>query len=313
MLVTAIIGFDSAMAQAVDSLVDTTLGQPQTLELGTFNTGDTAEDPLIRFSFGSVEAYSGSNVCVPLLADDDLNPCAELGRFDLLFTYDASLLTFQGIDLTGSILDAQDWEYLTYRVVSSNPALIRLVAIADMNNYNQHPSGWCLDGLLASICFHTTNDRNVACQSAGLMFYWEDCSNNIALSRDGNHLYIIADPNGDSPHAGDDSQNGTPRRGIISDSCSIELQLATFEGGIHGPEDFPCPNTVPGNPDPVEALCFVNGKIRILCPGDTDDLVDINLNGLSYEIADAVLFANYFISGPSVFTINIAGQTLRRM
>ena len=59
----------------------------------------------------------------------------------------------------------QDWEYLTYRVVSSNPALIRIVAIADMNNSNHHPTGWCLDGLLANICFRTTNDRNLACQS----------------------------------------------------------------------------------------------------------------------------------------------------
>ncbi len=308
-LVAAILGFDSAMAQAADASVGTALGQPQTLQMGTLNTGNAAEDPLIRFSFGSVESFSGSNVCVPLVADSDLNPCAELGGFDLLFKYDATLLTFQGIDLTGSILVAQDWEYLTYRVVSSDPALIRIVAIADMNNSNQHPSGWCLDGLLASLCFRTTNDRNVACQSAELMFYWADCGDNTAPSRDGNHLYIIADPNSGSPHAGGDSQNVSLRRGIISDSCGIELQLATFEGGIHGPEDFPCPHPDPNKPDPEEMLCFVNGRIRILCPGDTDPMDDINLNGLSYEIADAVLFANYFISGPSVFTINLAGQT----
>jgi hypothetical protein len=53
----------------------------------------------------------------------------------------------------------------------------------------------------------------------------------------------------------------------------------------------------------------VNGKIKIICPGDIDDRGDLNLNGLAYEIADAVLYSNYFISGPSVFTINIAGQT----
>jgi hypothetical protein len=45
----------------------------------------------------------------------------------------------------------------------------------------------------------------------------------------------------------------------------------------------------------------VNGWIRIICPGDIDDRGDLNLNGFAYEIADAVLYSNYFILGPAVF------------
>jgi len=265
-----------------------------------------AQKPLICFEFGCAEAYSGSDICIPLTVHDYFNPCVQLGGFDILFKYDASMLTFKGIDLTGSILSSQNWEYLTYRVVSSNPALIRIVAIADMNNSNHHPTGWCLDGLLANICFRTTNDRNLACQSGWLMFYWEDCGDNTASSRDGNHLYIVADPVG-GPYVG-----GAPGTvdggGIIMTSCQVESQIFSGDGGVTGPADHPCANVIPNKPDPEQLLCFMNGKIKIICPGDIDDRGDINLNGLAYEIADAVLYSNYFILGPSVFAPGVPGE-----
>jgi hypothetical protein len=268
-----------------------------------------AQVPVVCFEFGCVmDVLTGSTVCVPLTINN-IDPCLELGGFDLLFTYDASVLTFQGLDMVGSVLEAADWEYLTYRIVSTNPALIRIVAIADMNNSAHHPSSLCLDGLIANVCFKVTHDQNAGCQSAHIQWYWDDCGDNTASDPTGNILYIITDPNGGVPYAGGDPVNGIPGGGIISNSCAIEAQLATFEGGITGPEDFPCPNPDTLKPEPVPALCFINGKIKIICPGDIDDRGDINLNGLAYEIADAVLYSNYFISGPSVFTINVAGQT----
>jgi hypothetical protein len=265
-----------------------------------------AESPLVCFSFGCAEAFSGSDICIPLTVHDFFDPCIEMGGFDLLFKYDASMLTFKGIDLTGSILVAQGWEYLTYRVVSTNPALIRIVAIADMNNSNHHPSGWCLDGLIANICFRTTNDRNLACQSAWLMFFWEDCGDNTASSRDGNDLFIVADP-ADGPFVGGvagEVEGG----GIIMTSCNVESQIFSGDGGVTGPADHPCPNPDTLKPNPVPLLCFLNGKIKIICPGDIDDRGDINLNGLAYEIADAVLYSNYFILGPQVFAPGVQGE-----
>jgi hypothetical protein len=49
--------------------------------------------------------------------------------------------------------------------------------------------------------------------------------------------------------------------------------------------------------DIVPFVCFTNGWIRVICPGEIDDRGDLNLNGLAYEIADAVLYSNYFIWG----------------
>jgi hypothetical protein len=265
-----------------------------------------AQQPLVCFAFGCIEAFSGSDICIPLTLDNLLNPCKELGGFDLLFQYDPSLLTFTGLDITGSVLESSGWEYLTYRVVSDNPAKIRIVAIADMNNSNQHPEEFCIDGLLANVCFRTTNDRNLACQSAWLMFCWDDCGDNTASSRDGNDLFIVADP-ANGPWVGGIAGQ-VEGGGIINSSCGIDAQLFSGDGGTSGPADFPCLNPDRTKPDPTECLYFVNGKIKIKCPGDIDDRGDMNLNGLAYEIADAVLYSNYFIQGPSVFMAGIQGE-----
>jgi hypothetical protein len=258
-----------------------------------------AQKPLASFRFDCVEAFSGSDIYAGLYLDNLLNPCKELGVFDLLFQYDPSLLSFLGLDIEGSVLESSGWEYLTYRLVSDNPAKVRIVAIADMNNSNQHPSEFCVDGLIANLKFRTTNDRSLACQSAWLMFTWDDCGDNTASSRDGNELYIIADP-ANGPWVGGIAGE-VPGGGIINSSCGITAQLATFQGGTSGPADFPCIFSDPNKPDPIECLYFVNGKVKIKCPGDIDDRGDMNLNGLTYEIADAVLYSNYFIQGPSVF------------
>ncbi|MCK4605691.1 MAG: T9SS type A sorting domain-containing protein, partial [candidate division Zixibacteria bacterium] len=59
---------------------------------------------------------------------------------------------------------------------------------------------------------------------------------------------------------------------------------------------------------PIRCIEFYNGGIWV-CPKDSlDDRGDVNLNGVAYEIADAVLFSSYFIHGLSVFQVNVAGQ-----
>jgi hypothetical protein len=58
----------------------------------------------------------------------------------------------------------------------------------------------------------------------------------------------------------------------------------------------------------VRCIEFINGGIKIIDPNEIDDRGDINLNKIAYEIADAVVFTNYFIRGMQAFTINVAGQ-----
>jgi hypothetical protein len=60
---------------------------------------------------------------------------------------------------------------------------------------------------------------------------------------------------------------------------------------------------------PLGAIIFRNGGVDIICADDIDARGDVNLNGIVYEIADAVVFTNYFIYGLDAFTVNIEGQT----
>jgi hypothetical protein len=58
---------------------------------------------------------------------------------------------------------------------------------------------------------------------------------------------------------------------------------------------------MPDKEEPVPFVDFFNGGVDIICGGDIDDRGDINVNGTANEIADAVLFSNYFVYGLGVF------------
>ena len=47
-----------------------------------------------------------------------------------------------------------------------------------------------------------------------------------------------------------------------------------------------------GKPKPIRCVDFTNGGIDIICADSIDARGDINLNGLAYEVADAVMFSN---------------------
>jgi hypothetical protein len=80
--------------------------------------------------------------------------------------------------------------------------------------------------------------------------------------------------------------------------------------GIYGPTEV-CDDCMdPQNPEkcPVEFVYFFDGGVDIIPVEDIDDRGDINLNGIANEIADAVVFTNYFIYGADAFEINYEGQ-----
>jgi hypothetical protein len=52
---------------------------------------------------------------------------------------------------------------------------------------------------------------------------------------------------------------------------------------------------------PLRAIDFKNGGVDIICADSIDARGDINTNGVPNEIADAVMFTNYFINGLSAF------------
>jgi hypothetical protein len=87
----------------------------------------------------------------------------------------------------------------------------------------------------------------------------------------------------------------------------IEDDTASFPS-IYGANIVCDTMLLDGKPDPLRLIDFWNGGVDVACAESLDARGDINLNEIPYEIADAVLFANYFVYGFSVFTINVEGQ-----
>ena len=224
------------------------------------------------------------------------NQANPIGGFNFLIAYDASALTFQGADVDGSPLYEQcGWEYFTYRFGPDGncgnacpSGLLRVVGIAETNNGPFHPT--CFGStppayVMFNLNFLVSNNRNLECMYVPIRFFWIECGDNTISSQDGTQLFInnkvwantfdpddtywseIQDFYADLP-----AYTGAPEECETSDKAIVE-----------------------------RAIGFFNGGIDIVCSNDIDDRGDINQNGLAYEIADAVMFSNYFINGLGAF------------
>jgi hypothetical protein len=219
----------------------------------------------------------------------------EMGGFDFLIAYDASALTFMEAT-PGQLLEDCGWEYFTYRYSWQGncegpcpSGLLRIVAIADINNGPNHPSCFGPPDFdpyeLAELTFYVTNDRTFECMYVPIRFFWHDCGDNAISNKMGDTLWI-------SDHVYDFEGN--------------EVTGDIHYGGHWWLGDCSNPDTT--KPSPVPCPDFMHGGIDIICSDTIDAPGDINLNDISNEIADAVLFTNYFIYGYGVFDINPAGQ-----
>jgi energy-coupling factor transport system permease protein len=157
--------------------------------------------------------------------------------------------------------------------------------LAETNNGPYHPT--CYNNAsgkheLAKLTFLVTNDRTFECMFAPIKFYWLDCGDNTISSKYGDTLWIV----------------------------SRVFEFEGFEGPLHEITDHVAPPSFTGIDSscligdkvvPVRLIDFRDGGVDIVCGGDIDARGDINVNGLPYEIADAVMFTNYFISGLMAF------------
>jgi hypothetical protein len=232
-----------------------------------------------------------------VLEDYDATPEGGLGGFDFLFAYDASALSFQDA-VEGVIPTNCEWEYFTHRQggeCSSCPSgcptgEVRVVGLAELNNGPYHPLCDVLEedvpGTLFDLVFLVSNNRTFDCSFAPIRFWWCDCGDNTLSNRDGS-LLIISSQVWDYVGAG----------GYITEDyrrIDGEDEYPTFKG-----HQDDCVGTQKA--EPLAALDLFNGGVDIACADLIDDRGDINLNGITYEIADAVMFTNYFIIGEDAF------------
>ena len=245
-------------------------------------------------------AYQGHLEEVSIYLDDGIQPPNEMGGYDLLVTYDRSALNFQVAD-PGELLTFCEWEYFTYRTwfwPSYEPhffwgGVIRLVAIADNNDGANHPECYAPGpGQLAVLTFMVTENALFECQYVPIKWFWTDCGDNTISSKSGDtlfisrHIYNYTDTLGEYPL--EDLYADFPNFTGANATCDID--------------------TGDGKPDLLRIIDFWHGGVDIMCADSIDDRGDINLNGLPNEVADAVVFTNYFIYGFSAFHVNPEGQ-----
>jgi hypothetical protein len=223
-----------------------------------------------RLSVSDTCVLPGYNADVFITSTNTL----EVGGIDLLLTYDQSGLRFIAAEPWGNELPL--WEYFTYRSSAFDncgggcpSGLLRIIAIADLPNGTPTPPDEAFhpNGKIVKLTFATTDDRSFIGQCFWLDWAWFDCGDNTLSSKLGDTLFIAQDID----------------RLLPGENCTEGFEQKDIE--------------------PQPSLDFSEGAVCI-CP-PPDDRGDINLNGLANEIADAVLFSNYFIFGPTALGYGI--------
>lgn len=251
----------------------------------------TTDCPIIKIekTHGTLQ---GHFVDVHITTENSMKP---MGGFELLIAYDASALTFMEAT-PGQLLEDCDWEYFSYRFgVEGNcgdacpSGLLRIIAIAETFDGDNHPLCFGPPDLdpheLAVLTFLVTNDRSFEGQYIPIQFFWVDCNDNTFSDRYGDILYI-------------DEIIYTFQGNVIwdeSDNTNYpEASRPPFTGAVDacmaGYKEYP-----------VRCLEFWNGGVDIIPSDEIDDRGDINMNGIPYEIADAVMFTKFFIDGLDAF------------
>jgi len=230
-----------------------------------------------------------------------------IGGFDFLVQYDASSMMFMKAD-PGSFLTGCEWEYFTYRFGANGncgagacpSGILRVVAMGETTGGNlaHSPTCWIADAgdQLVVLHFLMSADANLECQFAAIRFIWYDCADNGISSQYGDTLYI-------SKYVwdfGGFDGSGDP---IFNEITGLDQTFPTLTG---------VPNTAECNVsrkgEPWRLIHFNNGGMDIICADTIDAVGDINMNNIGYEIADAVMFTNYFLTGISAFGTHPEGS-----
>jgi len=240
-----------------------------------------------------------------------------IGGFDVLIQYDNSALAFQKAT-PGKFFTDCAWEYFTYRFGPSGncgagacpSGVLRIVAMAESTGGNlaDHPDCYTNDGVadpgpgsttstqLAVMTFLVSNDRTLECQYVPIRFVWYDCGDNSLSNVRGDTLFIsnhVYDYGGDT---------GDPPAVIWNEITGLDNAFPTVTGAVSPACD------ISDKFELVRCANFYNGGIDVICADSIDAPGDINLNGISYEIADAVMLTNYFITGLAAFGGHIEGS-----
>lgn len=233
--------------------------------------------------------WHGAVVCINNereASDPDLANGVGVSGFNFLLAYDPVCLTLQKVE-PGQFLKDCQWEFFTYRFGPLGNCgggcpseFIRVVALADLNDARQyHPPPACSrrnSGQWVCLFFELTRDRtfeNICCP---IRWWFRDCTDNTISDSTGNVLWTV------------DS---------VYNAEGVPLDLATEYGS-----GVDVSNCVSSGGQTKKRVVLKDGEICIPAEPAVDMPGDLNLNGLRFEIGDAVLFENYLLQGLSALS-----------
>ncbi|MEW5924774.1 MAG: dockerin type I domain-containing protein [Candidatus Zixiibacteriota bacterium] len=242
-----------------------------------------------RIEIGTYQsAMFGQNVLVPVTkaAGTEL-----MDGFDILIGYDGNILTLLEATPGPIFEDPNGWEYFSYRTSTSECApacpsqVVSVVALYHNTTANDPTNQAVANGTpLFNLNFFVNYIYNYECTFNPIDFFWMDCGDNAIAFEGGNTLAL-------SNHV---------YNVFLEDITDTSASFPTYNGSPA--ECFINPG------DPVRLIDYANGGVDIICDGPIDNRGDINLNGIAYEIADYIVFTNYFLYGLPAFIINVEAQ-----
>jgi hypothetical protein len=220
-------------------------------------------------TIGEVTADPCQAVEVPVYLS---SPGSDIGGFSFCIEFANADLTVLSVR-RGELINAVDpqynnkykWHYFTYRL---NPSTVihkyKVCVIGIGRVYSAYP-GICLaagsDGVLFYIKFVLACNELFRCHDTHVCFEWDSwtCLDNTLSDCTGKLLYV-----------------------------SDDTLLYPLSCGLGEKNEI------------IRCVHFQCGRVIWRCPKDVDPIVigDVNVNGFPYEIADAVCFADYFVSYP---------------
>ena len=216
--------------------------------------------------------------------------------FQLTIEYDETLFKLDTIK-AGRLLTDCNWEIFTHHLGATNcagecpPGLVTITAIRSWV-FTLDPAcdlGLSGSGPIAVLLFSPISPDVSYCTSYPVRFYWETCADNLFTNVYGNLF----------------SADTVFRSTGANDFYPVPATLHTNQGrpGLCGAD----------NSLSWRAVNYREGGIETIC-GDPlpPAFGDLNLNGLTFEVADADLFASYFLHGLSVFS-TIPSQRQQQM
>jgi hypothetical protein len=258
------------------------------------NVCDTATCITVTIEDTEDCVYNGSTISLNVFADMPVGT----GGFDILIKYDVTGFTFLSAT-PGPALSG--WEMFNYVYMTGTDCggpcpegLIRIVAMTDINNGAHHPPSGAFypSGSIIKLNFSVTDNVQFGGYHFPVNFYWIDCGDNGVSSIGGDTLFV-------------DKLILRPDDRLVWNEFDDALYPEASRPAHVGAPDS-CAEG--GKTAPLRCIAFQNGGICIISPDSIDLRGDINLNDVPYDVADAVLFTNYFIWGSGVFKINREGQ-----